>query len=38
MIFFKVKINGQNMDMLKAAAEQFGDKDEDEIAESNKKF
>jgi flotillin len=29
----QVKINGQNMDMLKAAAEQFGDKDEDEIAE-----
>merc|ERR1712038_2069247 len=28
----QVKINGQNVEMLRAAAEQFGDKSEDEIA------
>ena len=32
MIFFQVKINGQNEEMLRAAIEQFGDKTEDEIA------
>ena len=29
---FQVKINGQNQDMLRAAAEQFGGKEESEIA------
>ena len=28
----QVKINGKNPEMLKAAAEQFGDKDEDDIS------
>ena len=31
-IFFQVKINGQNEEMLRAAIEQFGDKTDDEIA------
>ena len=31
----QVKINGQNVEMLRAAAEQFGDKSEDEIAFGN---
>ena len=34
--FFQVKINGQNQDMLRAAAEQFGGKEESEIAKGKK--
>ena len=33
---FQVKINGQNQDMLRAAAEQFGGKEESEIAKGKK--
>ena len=36
--YLQVKINGQNTEMLKAAAEQFGAKTEEEISESKYSF